>query len=246
MPFDKERIAHAVGVERYERARRIAWATAPRCGTALFRSDTEKDDDRTLFDIVDDALEAAFAGATTNLDKIRATSALYEDFPSYTLLHGLFLTVGFDGFSGGELTSFLEFLGAMLSADAIEFAKPAAYVLWVDFFEDDSRVDDAWKTVCGAITSDEGWRRLLGASGPVPEALKLPVIERFLPDPAFHGAIFDAVFSSVFDIFGQIERATVESILPALRIDRNDPAYQQLLLRLADPAPIDRGWRMKR
>lgn len=246
MVVDKARIARAVGQERYERARRIAWASAARCGTARFRSESEKDDDSELYDIVDDVLEATFDGVMTNGDKMRAACALYEDFPSYTIVSQLFTTIGFNGLTSDDLTSLLRFLGAMLSAEAIELAQPAAYVLWVDFFEDDSRVDGAWDTVCGVISGDEGWRRLLGVSGPVPEALKLPVIERFLPDPSFHDAIFDALSASVFDVYGRIDRPTVESILPALRIDRSQPAYQQLLIRLADPAPIEFGWQLKK
>jgi hypothetical protein len=243
---DKTRIAHAVGAERYELGRRIAWASAPRCGSMLFRTETEKDDDSNLYDIVDEVLEAAFTGLPATGDKMRAMCALYEDFPSYTIVSQLFATVGFDGLLSGELTSLLAFLGMMLSAPEIELAQPAAYVLWVDFFEDDSRVDAAWETVCDRISSDEGWRRLLAASGPVREELKLPVIERFLPDESFHDAIFEALSVGVFDIYGRIERATVESMLPTLRIDRAHPAYQQILVRLADPAPIEFGWRLKR
>jgi hypothetical protein len=242
---DKARVAHAVGAERYELGRRIAWASAPRCGSMVFCTETEKDDDSNLYNIVDEVLEAAFTGLPTTGDKMRAMCALYEDFPSYTIVSQLFMTVGFDGLSSAELASLLAFLGTMLSAAEIELAQPAAYVLWVDFFEDDNRVDAAWETVCDTISSDEGWRRLLAASGPVREKLKFPVIERFLPDQRFHDAIFDALSAGVFDIYGRIERTTVESMLPKLRIDRTHAAYQQLLVRLADPAPIEFGWRLK-
>ncbi|HEY0381225.1 MAG TPA: hypothetical protein VGC72_03395 [Candidatus Elarobacter sp.] len=245
MVVDKNRIARAVGRERYDRGRRIAFVTAPRCGRGLRLSVAQHEDDRELFDVVDDVLDAAFAGVDANGDKMRATCALYQDFPSYTIIAQLFTTIGYDGLTSAEMTFFLEFLGAMISAEALELARPAEYVLWVDFFEDDSRVDAAWNTVCGAISSDEGWRRLLIASGPVPEGLKMPVIERFRPDPSFHDAIFEALSGGVFDIYGRIERANVESILPALRIDRSHPAYHQLLVRLADPAPIEFEWQLK-
>lgn len=157
----------------------------------------------------------------------------------------LFATIGYDGLSDEDTTFLYRFFAAKLSAGAIELAQPVAYVLWVDFFEDDSRVTDAWDTVCGAISSDEGWRRLLNASGPVPEALKVPVIERFLPDPSFHDAILDALIGGVFDVYGRIERATVETLLPKLQVDRDHAVYHQLTARLADPAPIEFGWRLK-
>ena len=155
------------------------------------------------------------------------------------------MEIGFDGLTDDEMTSFFRFLGAMLCRGAIEFARPAEYVLWVYFFEDENRVDAAWEAVCGTISTDEGWRRLLVASGPVPEPLKLPVIERFLPDLSFHDAIFGALSASVFDIYGRIDRITVEAILPKLHVDRSHASYHQLLVRLANPEPIEFGWRLK-
>lgn len=245
MFVDKDGIARSVGRERYERGRAIAWAHAPDCGSALYRTETEQQEDTELFNIVGDVLDTAFAGAATNADKLRATCALYEDFPAFTTLSQLFMEIGFDGLTADQMTFFFRFLAAMLSRDAIEFARPAAYMLWVDFFEDDSRVEGAWNTVCEAISSDAGWRRLLGASGPVPEPLKLPVIERFRTDPSFHDAIFEALSASVFDIYGRIDRTTVEAILPTLHVDRSHESYHELLVRLANPAPIEFGWRLK-
>ncbi len=245
MIVDKDRIARAVGTARYERGRRIAWAHAARCGNLLSLSDAERGDDAELYDIVDEVIDAAFAEAATNGDKMRAMCALYDDFPSYTLVTQLFTTIGYDGLSNEDMTLLYRFFAAKLSTAAIELAQPVSYVLWVDFFEEASRVDAAWKTVCGAISSDEGWRRLLNASGPVPESLKLPVIERLLPDPSFHDAILDALIGGVFDVYGRIERSTVATTLPMLQVDRSHPAYQGLLSRLADTAPIEFGWRLK-
>jgi hypothetical protein len=242
---DRELIARAVGPDRYERARRIAWATAEHCGSSLNRSELFGEDANELYDIVDDVLGAAFVDADSAGTMMRKACALYEDFPSYTILSQLFFTIGYGTLPDDEMRTFYRFLGTMLSAEAIELAHPAGYVLWVDYFEDESRVDEAWHTVCGAITSDDGWRRLLEASGPVPERLKLPVLERFIAVPSFQEAVFNALAAAVFDVYGQIGRATVEAMLPRLRIDRSEPAYTNLLLRLADPAPIELGWRLK-
>ncbi|MDB5042767.1 MAG: hypothetical protein JWN27_3493 [Candidatus Eremiobacteraeota bacterium] len=245
MIVDRELIARAVGPDRYERARRIAWATAARSGNALSLSASEREDHRGLYDIVEDVLGAAFVGADSSAAMMSTACSLYEDFPSYTILSQIFFTIEYETLSDDEKREFYRFLGTMLSAAAIELARPAGYMLWVDHFEDESRVDDAWHTVCAAITSDDGWRRLLEASGPVPERLKLPVLERFIAVPSFQDAVFNALAAAVFDVYGQIDRATVEAMLPRLQIDRSAPAYTDLLVRLADPAPIELGWSLK-
>jgi hypothetical protein len=145
-----------------------------------------------------------------------------------------------------EIAPLYRFFGTMLSSDRAELAEPATRVLR-EFFDDSDRVDAAWRAVTASIDSDSGWRHLLmDASGPVPERLKLPVIERFIGDPAFHEAIFGAIMLGVFDLYGEIERSTAESLLDRILVDVTNPAYVALRKRLADPKPIEPGWQLLR
>lgn len=244
MIVDRARIAQRIGEQRYERGRALAWAAAPGTGTwenrkALGETGGE------LYDIVADVLEAALDPDEPPAVSMRKACALYRDFPSYSFLMQLSITIEYNALFADEAKEFFRFLGRMLDAPAAELGDPAAYLLWVDFFEVEERVDAAWTAVSDVIATDRGWERLLLASGPVPERLKLPLFERLLPEVRFHAFILRALSRGVFDTFGRIERGTVESFLGKLRIDQTSDEYTSLIERLADPTPIEYGWRLK-
>ena len=241
---DRDRIARKVGEQRYERGRSLAWTTATGTGTRENR-EAHRDTSYELYAIIADVLEAALDHSEPPAAKMRKTCALYQDFPSFSLLAELFDTIGHDSLSPDDSSDFCRFLGHMLDAPEAELADPAAYLLWVRFFEEEDKVDAAWTAVSGVMATDRGLERLLLTSGPVPERLKLPLFERLLPNANFHAAILKALSRGVFDTSGRIERATVESFLVRLRIDRDSDEYTSLIERLADAAPIEYRWQFK-
>jgi hypothetical protein len=241
---DRERIAQRIGEERYERGRALAWAAAPGTGTRE-NHEEHRETGYELREIVNAALEVVLDLDEPAAASMRKACALYRDFPSYSLLAGLFNTIGYDSLSPDDSSEFCRFLGRMLDAPEAELADPAAYLLWVDYFEVEERVDAAWMAVSDVIATDRGIERLLLASGPVPERLKLPLFERLLLNENFHAAILKALSRGVFDMLGRIERATIVSFLGKLHGDRSSDEYTSLIERLADPAPIELGWQLK-
>jgi hypothetical protein len=218
--------------------------TAPGTGTRENR-EAQGETDYELYDIVTDALQAALDPGEPPAASMRKACALYQEFPSYALLAELFNTIGHDSLSPDESSEFYRFLGQMLDAHEAELADPATYLLWVRYFEEEERVNAAWTAVSHVIATDRGLERLLLASGPVPERLKLPLFERLLRNPNFHTAILKALSRGVFDMHGRIERATVESFLGKIHVDQASDEYTSLRERLADPTPIEFGWQFK-
>ena len=97
-------------------------------------------------------------------------------------------------------------------------ARPVAYWLWSGDFESPSAAPDAWRRVtAGEGTGDSGLARVLGASGPVPWAIKEPLLRELARDSRWHGAIFEAIHASRHDIYGSVEPRRALELLKSLR-----------------------------
>ncbi len=81
-----------------------------------------------------------------------------------------------------------------------------------------SAAPDAWRRVtAGEGTGDSGLARVLGASGPVPWAIKEPLLRELARDSRWHGAIFEAIHASRHDIYGSVELRRALELLKSLR-----------------------------
>jgi hypothetical protein len=89
-------------------------------------------------------------------------------------------------------------------------AEPAAYSLWVDYFENPPTVEEAWREMLHEPT-DRRLERLLHASGPVPWQLKAPLFERLSRAPRWHPFIRLALDAAETDVFGQSDPKAVEA-----------------------------------
>ena len=74
-----------------------------------------------------------------------------------------------------------------LAHDDDRLADPVAHSLWVDFFEDEATVEEAWREVDARATSRRGSgasRACCTSPGPVPWALKAALLEELARRPA--------------------------------------------------------------
>lgn len=99
--------------------------------------------------------------------------------------------------------AFREFLAD--PRDAV--AEPASYRLWVDYFEDTTTVDRAWREVSGP---QEPRRprlvRVVAASGPVPWPLKESLYEQLAAEGGWDEPLVAGLYGSCIDVYGSLER----------------------------------------
>lgn len=76
-------------------------------------------------------------------------------------------------------------------------------------------------------------RAVLPISGPVPYALKAPLYERLIADVAWHGAIFESLFGSAFDVFGNLNKNAARRLLARLQLPAGLAHVEALRAKLA-------------
>jgi hypothetical protein len=89
-----------------------------------------------------------------------------------------------------------------LDGDDERLADTVSYSLWVDFFEDQTTVAEAWRELI-RDARDTRVRRVLSISGPVPWSLKAPWFGWL--GKRWHGEIAQAVRSARAEYFGQLD-----------------------------------------
>ena len=182
------------------------------------------------WDLFNDISEALWSSNLSLNQKIRIDFELYEYFPSY---HH-FLVPFYDAIREKTLNDqsdkkfiwqkFINYLGS-----ENYYADPVGYVLWVEFFEDQSTVAEAWHGLIANNTNMASILRLLKHSGPVPFELKESVYDSLISDTSNHQAIFESLLYSAFDAFGQIDNQKTRVILGKLSIDKEARDYKLLL-----------------
>ena len=123
---------------------------------------------------------------------------------------------------------------AWLAADDDRLADPVAHSLWVDFFEDEATVQEAWREVTRRDVAPWERRiaRVLQVAGPVPWALKAPLLDELAGDPRQHHAVFRALAGSAFDPSATSGRAP-RALLDRLALPDDTPDLAALRARLA-------------
>ncbi len=112
------------------------------------------------------------------------------------------------------------------------YADTVGYVLWVEFFEDAETVNETWKGLMSNVTTRNSILRLLDHAGPVPHELKEPVYKDLLADSDNHEAIFNSIWYSAFDVYGQVDKEKALDLLSQLNFDLETFEYKQLMLKL--------------
>ena len=102
------------------------------------------------------------------------------------------------------------------------------YSLWVDFFENNETVEEAWKSMIGNYENEVILKRLLPISGPVPFDLKEEFYKRVVKDEKWHEYILDSLVGSFFDVFGQINIEKARLILSRLKVNKDSNKYSKL------------------
>ena len=107
--------------------------------------------------------------------------------------------------------------------------------LWVDFFEDQSTVKEAWREMTRPDTapSERRLERLLELAGPVPWRLKEPLFEQLFPEPRWHPFILRALVGSAFDVCGDCKPRAAERWLGRLQLPDDAPDLAALRRHLA-------------
>jgi hypothetical protein len=124
--------------------------------------------------------------------------------------------------------------------DAI--GEPVVYRLWVDFFEDRTTVDRAWREVSGPQEPRRpSLARVIGASGPVPWALKESLYEQLAAEGGWDGTLLAGLYGSCIDGYGSLEREPALRILRRLKASDGNQVYEVLARALEDPRLPGRG-----
>jgi hypothetical protein len=158
--------------------------------------------------------------------------ALYAEMPCYAntiALHGFH-----PQFDEEQRSALWEAYRTWLASDDDRLADPAAHALWVDFFEDDATVEEAWREVTRRDVAP--WQRrverVLQVAGPVPWSLKAALLDELAADPRLHHAVLRALVGSAFDPFGDIG-ANAATLLDRLVLPDDTPDLAALRARLA-------------
>lgn len=185
------------------------------------------------WDLLDEFSDKVWYSTMTNTAKISLGFQLYETFPSY--YH--FLTPFYHGIRNKKIidpndkeiiwTQFMKYL-----ASENFYADPVGYVLWVEFFEDETTVRETWQGLINNCADKKSLLRLLEQAGPVPFDLKETLYNSLLVDKTTHEIIFNSLLYSAYDVYGKIEKKGALNILSKLKIDTGTENYRLLKEKL--------------
>jgi hypothetical protein len=179
-----------------------------------------------------------FEGEEPPDERLATAVELYWRMPCYANL--MYWPYGeFDQPTRAQMwDAFREFLAD--PRDAV--AEPAAYRLWVDYFEDITTVDRAWREVSGP---QEPRRprlvRVVAASGPVPWTLKESLYEQLAAEGGWDEPLVAGLYGSCIDIYGSLERTPALRILRRLRAPEDSQVYAILARALENPQLPTKG-----
>jgi hypothetical protein len=154
---------------------------------------------------------------------------LFETFPSYYhFLMPFYRLIGDKETNDQVLKNIIwkKFMDYLNSEQC--YADPVGYVLWVDFFEDSDIVRETWQGLMNYSTNKKALLRLIEYAGPVPFDLKEPVYLKLLEDENDHIHIFNSLFYSAFDIYGNIDNKKAGMLLSKLKVKTDSENYKQL------------------
>lgn len=206
-----DELRDVVGRERFERACAWAWATAAGTGRGLGAS-PGPEEAMVPHDLADPVW---YENEAPMLDRLRLAFDLYEAMPCYGNL--MYIQHFFDKLDDASSELFWARFCEWLGHGDDRLADPAAYSLWVDYFEDRDTVEEAWRRTTSEATALQ-LRRVVEASGPVPWSLKARLYAELAREPQWHRSLFEALCGSAFDVFGDIDHGEAEALLRRLHL----------------------------
>ena len=190
-----------VGRDRYDRACECAWQTA--AGTGGYDQAPEWPDG--LADVPHELSDGWYVPDVSLNERLEMGLRLYREMPCYA--NTMPLKDFYGEFELSERNRMWQAYRDALDSEDDRLADPIAYSLWVDFFEDQQTVDDAWHetTRRDGASWNRRLARVLRVAGPVPWKLKAALFDLLISDVAWHAHLFEAIKGSAFDAYGQIE-----------------------------------------
>lgn len=185
-----------------------------------------------ITDICEGVRENKWRSRSTE-QRIDAMLSIIDAFPHYTSSSHLFQIFSHDGDLTDEAKEKLwDGIIRYLSDKNTNVREPIEYVLWVDFFEDQSTCQEAWTELTARACEPVVLDRLLIIGGPVPYALKRPIYESYSKVPSKHAVLAQSLAHSINDVFGKIDKADARRYLDILKLPNQDEYYNYLLERM--------------
>jgi hypothetical protein len=163
-------------------------------------------------------------------DRLDLFFTIYDDMPCYA--HLMYAQSRYLDFGPSDRERWWSEVRVRLGSPDLALKQPIQYALWCDFFEDSKTVDEAWAELTRPDASHAILKAVLPMSGPVPYALKAPVYERLLSDSNWHGAIFESLLRSAFDVQGKIDKRAARHVLSKLTLPAGHAHVAELRTRL--------------
>ena len=185
------------------------------------------------WDLFDEMSDKVWTSTMPSAKKIALGFQLYETFPSYFhFLRPFYHLICYNEITNPEEKEIIwkRFMKYLVAEKY--YADPVAYVLWVEFFEDASTVEETWHGLVNNYSDKNSLLRLLEVAGPVPFDLKETVYNNLLGDEENHDHIFKSLLYSAYDVFGKIDKKKTLNILPKLKVDTNTENYRLLMEKL--------------
>ena len=214
-----EALVDVVGRESFE----AACAEAMSVSNETINSDAPHDlSDRLWYD-----------GDESLAERLAVAAELYLRMPCYANLMYWRYSEFDEPTQARMWDAYREYLGD--SRDAV--SGPVEYSLWVDYFEDVTTVERAWREVAGPQEPRRPrLERVVRASGPVPWSLKAALYEDLAREGAWDEPLLGGLYGSCIDIYGSLERLPALSLFRRLQVRSNDERPRILELALTDPA----------
>jgi hypothetical protein len=184
-----EELVELVGPDRYRAACERAW-NGP--------ADEMWPDD--LADVPHDIADLWDLDELPLAERLALALRAFREMPCYA--NAMYVKHAHDDLGPAERAMLWDAYRAALDSDREPLAAAAEYSLWVDFFEDPSTVEEAWREMTRE-PSERRLERLLESAGPVPWKLKEPLFEQLFRNPRWHPFIRAALAASANDVYGQ-------------------------------------------
>ena len=222
-----EKLVASVGIERYRAACEWAWRTAE--GTGEGRGLAWPSN---LDEVPHDLADAWYDESTSLSEKLDLALRVYKEMPSYATL--MYMKDRFADLDDVLRQRLWAAFRAALDSDDRRVADPVSYVLWVDFFEDEETVEEAWREMTrrDLLPWESRLRRVLDNAGPVPWPQKEALFEQLAADTAWHPHLVRALIGSAFDVYGQLDATAASRWLERLRLSDDVPGLPELRQKL--------------
>ena len=131
-------------------------------------------------------------------------------------------------FSVGEKALWWAGVRERLGSSDAALRNPLEYSLWCDYFENTETVEEAWQALTSDASNERILRCVIKASGPVPYELKRTLYEQLAERLEWQQPIFEALFYSAHDFFGQIDPTHAGHLVARLQIAEGRLALSSL------------------